>query len=72
MPEDEPKGTFAKRLARLMKKYGYNQCSLARSLGHDGPGSVHRWVHAGSEPRYITLKRLKEALGCTYDELFED
>lgn len=69
---DEPFGSFSLRLTNLMSERGLNQNELARMLGMDRSETVWRWVNARGEPSYIMLRRLHDALGCTYEELFED
>lgn len=71
MQADEPVGTFALRLCRLMDERGLSQNALARLLGMGRSETVWRWANAQSEPSYVMLRRLRTALGCTYDELFE-
>lgn len=70
--EDEPVGTFAKRLRRLMDERGLTQYSLTKRLGYDSDATVWRLVHAKSEPGYMLMRRLKKALDCEYKDLFED
>lgn len=71
MTAEEPVGSFGRRLSRLMRERGLSQIGLARLMGLSRSEAVHRWVHGETEPTYIMLRRLREALGCTYDELFE-
>lgn len=72
MTTDEPVGSFGMRLHRLMSERGLSQGKLARMLGLSRSETVWRWVNARGEPSYIMLRRLHDALGCTYKELFED
>lgn len=72
MIEDEPYGTFAKRLVRLMEERHMTQVELGRRIESPSTNKVvGHWVHARSEPTYASLKRLKAALGCTWEELME-
>lgn len=70
MQVDEPVGTFALRLSRLMDERGLSQNALARLLGMDRSETVWRWANAQSEPSYVMLRRLRDALDCTYEDLF--
>lgn len=71
MVADEQVGAFGLRLYRLLAERGMSQRALARELGMDNPETVWRWVNGKCEPTYIMLRRIKAALGCTYEELFE-
>lgn len=53
-----------------MDERGLSQNALARRLGMDRSETVWRWANAQSEPSYVMLRRLKDALGCTYEDLF--
>lgn len=72
MVADEHVGAFGLRLYRLLAERGMSQRALTRELGMDNPGTVWRWVNGKSEPTYIMLRRIKAALGCSYEELFVD
>ncbi len=72
MVSDEPKGTFGRRLKRIMKERGITQKGLAAHMDVANPYSVWRWVKGEVEPSYVMLKRMKAVLGCTWDELMGD
>ena len=65
---DEPVGTFAKRLCALMKRYGMRQADVARGIESTSE-LVRKWRMGISEPSYRMLKRLHTAVGCTWEEL---
>lgn len=73
----EPRGTFARRLARLMEERGLTQAELGRRMHEEDPyvgnqtREINNWLKARSEPTYQSLRLLRSALGCTWEELME-
>lgn len=67
----EPKGTFAKRLRRLMGERGMSRAELVRRSGI-AQNTADNLLKGKYEPLYVTLHALHEALGCTWEELMCD
>ena len=63
--------TFAQSLKRLMLRRGLTQAELARRMGVSRH-CVHYWYWGLNEPNLEKLVRLKQILGCTWEELLGD
>lgn len=63
--------TFDQCLKRLMLKRGLSQSELARRMGVSRV-CVHQWYWGINEPNLEKLVRLKQILGCTWEELLGD
>ena len=59
---------LADNLLRLMEERGWTQSELARRA-HMPPSMISRLVCKGSGINIPTARRLKAALGCSWDEL---
>lgn len=65
------KGDFADRIRTLAGERGITRYRLAKESGVSD--TMVRNLFAGRcEPGYYTLVRLKEAFGCTWDDLMGD
>lgn len=60
--------SFGSRLRRLLRERGMSQSDLARATD-TSVASVSRWCTHERTPRYAQLVAVREALGCTWDEL---
>lgn len=73
----EPKGTFARRLRRLMDERGLTQAELGRRMYANDPyvnnrtRAINSWLRERTEPTYQSLRLLRDALGCTWEELMD-
>lgn len=66
---------FARRLRRILEKHGLTSADLARrmfdSYGYTPYNVVSYWLNAKAKPGYDSLVSIKEAIGCTWEELME-
>ena len=65
---DEPVGTFARRLCGLMERYGLRQADVAHGIESTSE-LVRKWRMGIAEPSYRMLRRLHAAIGCSWEEL---
>lgn len=61
-------GSFSTRLKRLMKRAGLSKKRLAEKT-ELSLSSIDNLTRGKFEPRFSTLHLLRDALGCTWDEL---
>ena len=60
--------TLGKNLRELIADRGESQTSLAKRMGvHQC--QVSNWVRGAHSPTLQTLRKVRAALGCTWDEL---
>jgi DNA-binding transcriptional regulator YiaG len=57
-------------LARLRLDAGMSQAELAKKIGTSQP-RLSQWERGDEKPSLENLKRLREALGVTYDQIME-
>jgi transcriptional regulator with XRE-family HTH domain len=63
--------TLGKNLQKLLADRGESQTSFAKRIGvHQS--QVSNWVRGANSPTLQTLRKVKAALGCTWDELLGD
>lgn len=63
--------TFSDNLKRLLADRGESQTSFAKRIGvHQS--QMSNWVRGANSPTLQTLRKVKAALGCTWDELLGD
>lgn len=60
--------SFGARLRGLLKERGMRQSDLAKAMGV-APAVVSRWVRGAITPRFDMLQAIREALGCSWDDL---
>ena len=61
-------GTIARNLRRLLYKRGMSVKQFSRASGINAP-SVYDYLNGRHEPNCQMLRRIRETLGCTWDEL---
>jgi len=60
--------TFGDNFKRLLADRGESQTSFAKRIGvHQS--QMSNWVRGANSPTLQTLRKVKAALGCTWDEL---
>lgn len=59
---------FGERLRRLLRERGMSQSDLARATD-TSVATVSRWCTHERTPRYAQLVAVREALGCSWDDL---
>ncbi len=62
---------FAANLKRLLRESGISQRSFAEKLGAP-EANVSRWINQVNFPEDTMVDRITEALGTSYEELFQD
>jgi transcriptional regulator with XRE-family HTH domain len=62
---------FAMRLTSLMRSRGMSQTKLAETIGST-QSVVSRLCNAYAVPRVDTVAKMRDALGCSWDELLGD
>lgn len=60
--------TFCLNLRKQMLRAGVTQAMLAKRVGVGRP-CVHNWYWGNTEPGIVSLRKIKNALGCTFDDL---
>lgn len=60
--------SFGARLRALLRERGMRQSDLAKAMGA-APAVVSRWVRGAITPRFDMLQAIREALGCSWDDL---
>ena len=59
---------FGERLRGLIKNGGLTQVTFAEKIGVR-QSQVSGWIQGRHGPTLATLRRIRDALGCTWDEL---
>lgn len=59
---------FARRLRRLIRASGKTTDAFADEFGVTR-AHIHRWCNLRNAPTLYSLRRVKAALGCTWEEL---
>ena len=59
---------FGERLRNLIKNGGLTQVAFAEKIGVR-QSQVSGWIQGRHGPTLSTLRRIRDALGCTWDEL---
>ena len=59
---------FGARLKALIKKAGMSQNKLAKESCAT-PCAISRYVKGERIPRYVTLMKMRDALGCSWEDL---
>lgn len=60
-----------KNLAELRKNQGLSQDKLSKIIGVTGC-LISKWERGPWMPNYDNLRKLKETLHCTFDDLLEE
>lgn len=66
----QPTVTFATRLKELREKSGQSQSSLEKKAGL-APTHISQFECGHREPTVSTLRKIKEALGCSWNKLLD-
>lgn len=65
------KDPFGEHLYRLLKRQRISQSELARRL-YVTQATVNCYTRGVNGPTVATLRRIKDAIGCTWEELLDE
>ena len=65
------KDPFGEHLYRMLRKRRISQVELARRM-YVTQATVYCYTNGVNGPTVATLRRIKDALGCTWEELLDE
>ncbi len=63
--------TFVRNLREMAFARGWTTTELATRSGIH-KNTLNNYIHHGNEPAIRNLRKLRDALGCTWDDLLEE